>query len=65
MPPAHLLGPRTPNSEHVGGCSGKHAFSSRADAKAVVKDRPHLKSTYLCRHCGHWHVSKMRTRGKA
>lgn len=57
MPPAYLKGPEVPRmGQHLPGCTGKrpHPDQRAARAHAAGVGAAHL---YLCRFCGHWHVS--------
>lgn len=60
MSAAYLQGPAV-HYEHRGGCTGKHAFLSRADADHVARRRNIRGNAYQCPHCGSWHLS---SRGK-
>lgn len=50
-----------PNSIHaIRGCSGKHWYPTRSEAKAAMKRVKNLygkQEPYRCLVCGHWHLT--------
>lgn len=59
MSAAHLKG--TPiNYEGKQGCTGKHAYVSRSEARKMARMRNLNTPPYPCPHCGNWHLTSTR-----
>lgn len=56
MPPAHLRGPLI-NFPHRGGCTGKFAYASLADARVTARKHNVKLPPYKCKHCKQWHLT--------